>query len=401
MMTQRYTNYTITKVVLSYFLLSLKQNLRHKYNFASIKPDNSMESILVTGASGFIGSYIVSEGLSKGYETWAGVRGTSSRNYLSDKRIRFAQLTLGSLPQLKQQLLTLKEQMGGRGWDYVIHAAGATKCIDLQEFHRTNTDGTRNLILALQECDMIPKRFVFISSLSIFGAIREKAVKMKDANYAKGPTISEKESIYKPILHTDTPRPNTAYGKSKLAAEEFLHCQDPTRFPYVILRPTGVYGPREKDYFVMARSIASHIDFAVGYNPQEITFIYMQDVVQAVYKSLNSEAAIGKAYFLSDGRIYNSRRFSDLLQKELGNPWVLHIKAPLCILKGICWCGTQWMNITKHLIVLNQDKFNILSQRNWRCDIEPAREDLGYEPQWTLEAGVCETVKWYKKNGWL
>lgn len=360
-----------------------------------------MQRILVTGASGFIGSYIVSEGLGKGFEVWAGVRGTSSRGYLTDERIRFATLNLGDSEKLRQQLLDLKTEMGGRGWDYVVHAAGATKCLDIKDFYRTNTEGTKNLVNALVATDMIPRRFVFVSSLSIFGAVRETPVRPKPQGYAKGTTISPEESIYHPILLTDTPQPNTAYGKSKWAAEEFLRTLDTTKFPYVILRPTGVYGPREKDYFVMAASIKGHTDFAVGYKPQEITFIYMMDVVQAVYKALTADKAIGKAYFLSDGQIYNSRRFSDLLQQELGNPWVLHIKAPLWFLRIICWVGTRWMNVTGKLIVLNNDKFNILSQRNWRCDIEPAREDLGFSPQWTLEAGVKDAVRWYKKNGWL
>lgn len=359
-----------------------------------------MKKVLVTGASGFIGSYIVSEGLEKGFEMWAGMRGTSSKGYLQDKRIKFAQLNLGDKNQLKQQLEALKSEMGG-AWDYVVHAAGATKCLKIEDFYHTNTQGTINLIEALQEADMVPERFVFVSSLSVFGAIRETPVKPPVQGYGKGAEISEEESIYNPILPTDNPEPNTAYGKSKLSAEAYLCKIVPAKFPYVILRPTGVYGPREKDYFVMAKSIAGHTDFAVGYQPQELTFIYVMDVVQAVFKSMTAPAALGKAYFLSDGKIYNSRRFSDLIQQELGNPWVLRIKAPKWLLKGICKVGGTIGRKTGKLIVLNEDKYNILSQRNWRCDIEPARQDLGFEPEWNLEDGVKASIKWYKEAGWL
>lgn len=347
-------------------------------------------TILVTGASGFIGSYIVQDGLDKGFEVWAGVRGTSSRGYLRDERIRFAQLDLSNPTLLRQQLCQYKELMGGKGWDYVVHAAGATKCLDDQDFYRTNTAGTQNLIDALRAEEMIPRRFVFVSSLSIFGAIREKPVRKPTA---------DNPWIYSPILLTDTPQPNTAYGKSKLQAEEYLQRQQD--FPYTILRPTGVYGPREKDYFMMAKSIRQHIDFAVGYRPQEITFVYMMDVVQAIYKCMDAPAAEGKAYFLSDGEVYNSRRFSDLLQQYLGNPWVLHIKAPLWLLRIICQVSTRVSHITGKMNALNNDKFNILSQRNWQCDIEPARRDFGYRPQWKLEQGVPATIEWYKDNGWI
>ena len=151
----------------------------------------------------------------------------------------------------------------------------------------------------------------------------------------------------------------------------------------------------------MAKSIRQHIDFAVGYRPQEITFVYMMDVVQAIYKCMDAPDAEGKAYFLSDGEVYNSRRFSDLLQQYLGNPWVLHIKAPLWLLRIICQVSTRVSHITGKMNALNNDKFNILSQRNWQCDIEPARRDFGYRPQWKLEQGVPATIEWYKDNGWI
>jgi nucleoside-diphosphate-sugar epimerase len=318
------------------------------------------------------------------------MRGTSSRAYLKDERIRFAELDLSNPQKLREQLMHYKEVMGGCGWDYVVHAAGATKCLNPNDFYKTNTKGTCNLIDALRETGMTPRRFVFLSSLSIFGAIREKPFRKATA---------DNPWIYSPILLTDTPHPNTDYGQSKMEAEDYL--QQQKDFPYTILRPTGVYGPREKDYFMMAKSIAGHIDFSVGYKPQEITFVYMMDVVQAVYKCLDAEAAQNHAYFLSDGQVYNSRRYSDLLQKELGNPWVLHIKAPLWLLRIICWASGRISRLTGKMNALNDDKYHILSQRNWQCDIEPSRRDFGYEPEWTLEKGVEASVKWYKENGWL
>lgn len=345
--------------------------------------------ILVTGASGFIGSFMVSEGLNRGHEMWAGMRHSSSKQYLTDKRIRFAELDLSNPERLCKQLTTYKKEMGV-AWDYVIHAAGATKSLKREGFFRTNTEGTRNLVNALRDCEMMPKRFVFVSSLSIFGAIREEKIGTDGST-----------QLYIPITDKDTPQPNTAYGESKLAAENFLRSQ--TDVPWVILRPTGVYGPRERDYFLMAQSIKQHVDFAVGYQPQEITFVYMMDVVQAAFLACErpEKDVLHHAYFLSDGRSYNSRAFSDLLQKEMGTRFVLHIKAPLWFLHAVCAVNgtiSRWMG---KLTTLNMDKYHILAQRNWNCDIEPARRELGYEPQWGLEAGVKESVKWYKEAGWL
>ena len=328
--------------------------------------------ILITGASGFIGSFIVEEALNRGLEVWAAVRKSSSRQFLTDERIHFIELDLSSEERLK-------EQMKGIGFDYVVHAAGVTKCLHKEDFRRINTEGTQHLVNALLALQMPLKRFVYISSLSIMGAIRE-------------------QQPYTEILESDTPHPNTAYGKSKLEAEQWLDKQ--TRLPYVILRPTGVYGPRERDYFMIAKSIKAHTDFAVGFKQQDITFVYVTDVVQAVFLAME-KGMTGRRYFLSDGEVYQSSTFSDLIHEELGRPWWIRIKAPIWLLRIITFCGEYAGHLTGKVTALNNDKYNIMRQRNWRCDIRPARQELGFEPQVKLPEGVRRSVKWYQDNNWL
>ena len=327
--------------------------------------------ILITGASGFIGSFIVEEALKRGFETWAAVRKSSSREWLKDERIHFIELNLSSKAQLV-------EQLRGMDFDYVVHAAGVTKCLNKADFHRINTEGTKNLAEALLEVKMPLKRFVFVSSLSIFGAIKE-------------------QEPYEEIRESDTPQPNTEYGRSKLEAEQFLAT---TTLPYIILRPTGVYGPREKDYFIMAKSIKGHSDFAVGYKRQDITFVYVKDVVQAVFLALD-KGENGRQYFLSDGEVYQSTTFSDLIHEELGRPWWIRITAPVWVLRIVTFFGEYIGRMTGKVTALNNDKYNILKQRNWRCDIQPAIDELGYQPTVKLEQGVKETIQWYNENGWL
>ncbi len=329
--------------------------------------------ILITGASGFIGSFIVEEALKKGFDTWAAVRKSSSKEYLKDERINFIELNLSS----KAQLI---EQLRGHDFDYVVHAAGVTKCLNKQDFHRINTEGTKNLIDAILELQMPLKRFVFVSSLSIFGAIKE-------------------QQPYDEIREKDIPQPNTEYGRSKLAAEKYLESLG-SRVPYIILRPTGVYGPREKDYFMMAKSIKQHSDFAVGYKRQDITFVYVSDVVQAIFLALD-KGENGRKYFLSDGEVYQSTTFSDLIHEELGRPWWIRITAPVWVLRIITFCGEYIGKMTGKVTALNNDKFNILRQRNWRCDIQPAIDELGYKPTVKLAEGVRRSIKWYKEQGWL
>lgn len=325
---------------------------------------NATPRILITGASGFIGSHLVEEALSQGMEVWAAVRPSSSRRWLADTRIHFIELNLGHAEELHEQLLAHVEKHGP--WNYVIHAAGATKCKDTQDFFRINTEGTTLLARTLLQTEALTGRFVFLSSLSIMGALHE--------------------DDYAPFTDADTPQPNTAYGHSKLKAEQRL-AQIPG-LDYIILRPTGVYGPREVDYKIMAQTIRRHIDFAAGYRRQVITFIYVSDVVQAAFLALRKGQS-GQAYILSDGQDYSSRAFSDLIQQTLGTRGVLHLKAPLWVLRLVCRLGIS--------PTLNMDKYHILSQRSWRCDITPARRDLGFSPQWPLRRGVEACREWYRE----
>lgn len=340
--------------------------------------------ILITGASGFIGSFLVEEALRQNYEVWAAVRASSSKAYLTDPRIHFISLDFSS-PQ------HLQKQLEGHSFDYVVHAAGLTKSADPKLFYKVNTEGTIHLVEAIRALKMPLKRFVFISSLSIFGPIREQAP-------------------YTEITENDVPQPNTHYGKSKRMAESYLEelRQNDLRngedenegFPYVILRPTGVYGPREHDYFLMAQSISNHVDVAAGFRRQDLTFIYVQDVVQAVFLALNHGKS-GRAYFLSDGGVYSSVTFSKLIHRALGKPWLLRFTLPLWLLRLITLGGEVVGRVTGKVTALNTDKYHIMKQRNWRCNIEPALDELGFKPQYNLEKGVQLTMDWYLKNGWL
>ena len=337
-----------------------------------------MKSILITGASGFIGSFLVERGLEAGMNVWAALRATSSRKYLTDGRTQFIELDLGHDERLREQLKAHAEQHGP--FDYVIHAAGATKCRRPEDFQKTNAEGTLRLALSLLETGALrPEgRFVFLSSLSVCGPVHE--------------------IDFEPITENDTPLPNTAYGRSKLQAERYL--ADVPGLNYVVLRPTGVYGPRERDYFMMAKSIRQHVDFAVGFRPQVLTFIYVADLVEAAYLALD-HGPRGAVYPLSDGRQYTSRAFSDLLQLELGVKRVVHVTAPLWVLWLVSCIAGKAAALLGRTSTLNLDKYRIMRQRNWKCSIEAARRDLGYRPQWPLTRGVRAAVEWYKAEGWL
>ena len=316
------------------------------------------------------------EALKRKFGVWAGVRASSSREYLKNRKIHILELDFAHPNELRAQLSGHKGTYNK--FDYIVHCAGVTKCVDKNEFDRVNYLQTKYFVDALRELNMIPKQFIFISTLSVFGPVHEKS--------------------FEPITENDVPLPNTAYGLSKLKTE--LYLQSIPGFPYVIYRPTGVYGPREKDYFLMAQSIQKHTDFSVGFSRQDLTFVYVKDIVQAVFLGIGKQV-VRRAYFLADGKVYQSRTFSDLIRKELGNPFVIRFRCPLIILKLVSLLAEFWAKQRNKTSTLNSDKYRIMKQRNWQCDITPAIKELGYSPEYDLERGVKETIAWYKEQGWL
>ena len=333
--------------------------------------------ILITGASGFIGGFLVEEALRRGYETWAGIRTGSSKAHLQDKRIHFIDLKYGDQEALTAQLSDFAREHGA--WDYVIHNAGLTKTLDKRNFFRVNAENTHRFIEALAAAGCKPKKFLLMSSLSSYGRGDEKT--------------------FRPIRLDDPQRPDTAYGQSKLEAENYIRKQ--TYFPYVILRPTGVYGPGEKDYFMEIQSVKSGLDFAVGAIPQRITFIYVKDLATVAFLSLEKEEIKNRHYFVADGDVYTDESFARMIQDILGKKRVLHARIPLGLVRIACHCSEWIGKLLKKSMTLNSDKYIILKQRNWICDVTPLQDDLGFIPAYPLRKGLEESIEWYKKERWL
>jgi nucleoside-diphosphate-sugar epimerase len=319
-----------------------------------------MKTILITGASGFIGSFLVEEALGKGWQTWAGIRATSSKAYLSDERIQFIDLHFADKNRLKEQIRQHAAQHGV--WDYIIHNAGVTKCLDASDFEKVNYLFTRNFVEALQETGAIPKKFILMSSLS-----------------AHSPA-------------------QTAYGHSKLLAEKLLAGQIEIR--YIILRPTGVYGPRDKDYFLMLQTLQKGLAVAAGRQLQQLTFIYVKDLAKAAFLALEKPVH-GKAYFVADGKVYSDKTYVKIAQEALGKKQVLQVRIPLWLLKTVSVAAETWSKLTKKPSTLNRDKYQIMKQRDWTCDTAPLENELGFHADYDLARGMQECVDWYQAHGWL
>ena len=324
--------------------------------------------VLITGASGFIGRFLVEEAVRRGYEVWAGVRASSSLECLPLDKIQQIDLKYNDINALSEQLTAHTQQHGA--WDYVIHNAGLTKTTRRSDFFRVNAEYTQRLLAALSQTGCRPTKFLLMSSLSTYGAGNQTSLT--------------------PIRSDDPQKPDTIYGKSKLLAEQCVREQNV--FSYVILRPTGVYGPGDKDYGMEIESIRSGFDFAAGMKPQHITFIYVKDLATVAFDALENDAIRNRDYFVADGDVYTDTQFARLIQDILQKKHVFRARIPLWVLFVVCLCSEWIGRLTGQANALNKDKYKILKQRNWICDIEPLRKELGFKPAYNLRRGLEETI---------
>ena len=333
--------------------------------------------ILITGASGFIGGFLVREALKRGYEVWAGVRPGSSREHLKDERIRFICLSYDDPVALTNQLREVVSATGA--WHYVVHNAGVTKTISKSDFYTVNALYTHTLIKSLSDAYCCPDKFLLISSLSSYGPVRESSIE--------------------PIRTDDEQKPDSHYGKSKLQAEQFVKGQ--TGFDYVILCPTGVYGPGDKDYLMELKSIRSGFDFKMGLKPQRMMFIYVKDFAVATFQAIENPSVRNATYFVSDGDVYTDHEFAGIVKELLGKSFVFSMRVPLWIGYMACVCSEWLGKIFKRAMTLNTDKYKILQQRNWICETGQTCRDLDFTPQYNLHKGLEETIRFNKEKGIL
>lgn len=329
------------------------------------------KTLLVIGAGGFIGGFIAAEGLRRGYDVWVGVRQSTSRRYLTDPRLHFAVFDYDDPDNVEATLRA--EAPSPHGWDYIIWNLGATKCADFSNFNLVNFLYPRTFVELLRRNNLVPDRFLYISSLSALGPADEKG--------------------YSPITSHTVPNPNTRYGLSKIKTETYLETLPD--FPWTVFRPTGVYGPHEKDYLMMIKSIDSHVDFGVGYKPQLLTFIYVDDLVAAMFDAIASPRTLRRKYIISEDRAYTQKEFRAMVAEELGGKWVIPVKLPLWAAYAASVVCEKWGLLRMKATTLNRDKFKIMKQRNWSCDISDARRDFGFSPRVNLREGLRRTVAAY------
>lgn len=324
-----------------------------------------MDKILITGATGFIGSYLTKE-LIKKYKARVIVRENSDLSELNElKKQHNANLEIiyGNLLDKS----SLEKAM--KGIDMVIHCAALHGNYAYKQMYNANVIGTKNLLEICGQNRI--KKFVYFSSATTFGKIEngdEKSARKPETDYAKTKYLGEQ------------------------VCDELIKKKE---LPITILIPPLVYGPHKRANMIKwFKYIKKGYFMIFGDGNNKIEIVYIDDLVGAVLKVLKSKKSNNEKYIIS-GQTTTMDKFADAIAKAEGAKKPKHIPLLLAYAAGL-FLGII-SKITGKDMPINVTKVKNMS-RNRSLSISKARKELGYKPKVSAEKGIIKTVKWCKAN---
>jgi nucleoside-diphosphate-sugar epimerase len=317
------------------------------------------ERVLLTGATGFVGSHIAGAFVEAGYEVLCGVRASSDMRWISDLPIERVSLDLkGGAEGLPRAV---------ENADLVVHTAGITRARRVEDYHSVNAEGTRRLAVAAFEAGV--RRFVLISSLA-----------------ARGPDDPTKDD-----------HPESAYGRSKLEAEAYLRSLG-GRMEAVVLRPAAVYGPRDTDLLPLFKmAIRGWLPVPSGANLLQP--VYATDVARAALAAVREPLGFGP-FPVAENRLYTWKEVIAGLEKALGRTVrAVRLPAAAFTLAGRAaeWAARPFSAVP----VFDERRGRDLAVHTWTCDISATERALGWRAEVALSEGLERSARWYGQAGWL
>ena len=316
------------------------------------------KTVLVTGASGFLGSHICEALYEAGYEVHALIREKSNRKYLKHDWLKIHDCGLAKGHELTYLLKKVET---------VIHAAGTTNAPTGEGFEKVNVGLTRMIAEESIKCKI--KRFVFISSQA-----------------AGGPSNG-----YRARTEVDEDYPVSAYGESKKKAEEILKELSP-ELPSTILRFSPVYGPRDTESLRIFAMLARGWQPVMGFKPLYTNMVYATDAAASVVKTLSSKALPGSMYYINDGVDYSLEHLYDLMAEILEKPG-RRIRVPLWLVDLAAWWN---YNVKQEKGVFNPERIKEFKERNWLASPQKAFKELDWKPKVPILDGLALTIRWYR-----
>jgi dihydroflavonol-4-reductase len=323
---------------------------------------------LVTGGTGFIGSHLVEALIQRGIEVRCLLRKSSDLKWISHLPVEYAWGDCRDKASLKEPV---------KGVDFIFHSAGVTKAVKEEIFYEINAHGTENLIQVCLEQNPGLRKFIYLSSQAAAGPSR----------------IGDRKK------ESDPCEPVSAYGRSKRRGEE-LALDHAHRLPLLILRPSAVYGPRERDIYVFLKFLSKGINPCLSPPDQHLSLCYVRDVVQAALLSADAQTPAGEIFFIADGQDYSIGSVGDTFAQVL-EVHTFRFCVPRWLVMGIASFSEYVSQISHRPALISRGKAEEMVQKNWVCDITKAKTVLGFVPSTLLTEGARLTVDWYKRENWL
>jgi nucleoside-diphosphate-sugar epimerase len=317
--------------------------------------------VLVTGATGFIGSHLAASLVKQGFNVSCLTRKSSNLSYLEGLDVTLLNGDCSDPDSLS----------GVTGFDYVFHAAGLTKATNLRELYLVNEKGVENLVNAVMRNNPELKRFVYLSSLA-----------------AAGPSPDGE-----PLKENVEPRPISEYGKSKLGGERHVLAQR-GNIPFTIIRPPAVYGPRDSQFLMLFKILK--FGLAPYWGKTYYSLVHVDDLVNGIILSALKDEGDGEIFFMSDGAIYSSDDIIDSFAQAVGHS-PIKVRAPRFLLPMLGAITERF----KGCSIINADKVRELRQTHWICNTGKAVNRLGFSPKILIKEGAAWTAEWYKIHKWL
>jgi nucleoside-diphosphate-sugar epimerase len=314
-------------------------------------------NILLTGASGFVGTNILLELSNLNFTIYA--LGNKNKIKINSKKIIPLYAPLHKINIVKDNL--------PRKIKYVIHTAAITKAQNIEDFYLVNSLGTKYLCNFLIKNNFEVEHFIHISSLA-----------------AVGP-----QKNLQPSTESTNPHPIKGYGESKLLSE-FEVVKLTSKINWTILRPPFIFGPYDYDTLGLFRKIKYGIKIYLGM--KHFSFIYSEDIAKAITKILGNEIAFEKIYFITYPKYTNQIEFENTIARYV-NPRAVFIRLAPTILINLSILLKPFLSSDT---AINRMKFKEIKQSFWICSAEKIKKELSIECKTSLNDAVEKSYKWYK-----
>jgi nucleoside-diphosphate-sugar epimerase len=337
--------------------------------------------VLVTGATGFIGTHLTRRLAESGHGVTCLVRPTSNVDRLEPLGVRFAMGDVRDADSLRPAV---------EKSDIIYHLAGLTTAFRADDMVNVNATGFRNVAQACA-ARLTPPTLVYVSSLA-----------------AAGPAQGGR-----PRTEHDPPAPVSHYGRAKRAGEVAAH-EFADRVAITVVRPPIVFGewdPSMRELFRSIFRLGVHVAFGVA--RQRYSLIHASDLAEAIVlcgergKRLATqctscpESARGY-YFAAADEQPTFAELGRLIGLSLGRArvWVCGTSGPIML-----WSAAAGAEALARLrgapYIFNFDKAREAQAGSWTCSSEAIRGELGFSPRASLIDRLRQTAEWYRQQNWL